>query len=216
MNFYVNAFISLTIGIGAVAGWVRFKKTDPVFLPFLLLLTGGFVNEIISIVLLLYGYSNQLNYRIFQLAESLLICWQFYRFRLFQKYSRYLLMQAFFLCLWAIEQTLFIRQFSFGSYFLIFHSLLLVVLSIQQTSVIIFEDNTSFSKHPVFLLCLGFILSFSYAVFVEVFLLIGVTQSPRFNENVYTCYACLNLFVNFVFAYAVLCFPLRQHYIMRF
>ncbi|MEI9912223.1 MAG: hypothetical protein WDO71_22775 [Bacteroidota bacterium] len=79
MSFSLNALFTLSIGIGAIISWVRYKKTDPAFVPFMWLLTTGLLNEIISISIMKAGYSNALNYNLYTLAESLLITWQFRR-----------------------------------------------------------------------------------------------------------------------------------------
>lgn len=60
MSFTLNAIFSLSIGLSVLIGWIRFYKTDPAFFPFLLLVSVGFANEVISIVLALYKHSNTL------------------------------------------------------------------------------------------------------------------------------------------------------------
>ena len=83
MSYELNAIISLTIGIGPIIGWVRFHKIDPAFLPFLLLLTIGFLNEVVSIILMKYGYTNIINFNSFKIIESVLLLWQFKNWKLF-------------------------------------------------------------------------------------------------------------------------------------
>jgi hypothetical protein len=217
MNFYLNAGFSLLIGVGAIIGWVRFNKTDPAFLPFLLLLSIGFLNESISIIVILGGYKNSFNYSIFKLLESFLINWQFLKWRLYNNRNKtYLSLQFVFLILWISEQLLFQNHFRiFSSFFSIIQSLILVSLSIRQINNIVFTDNIPLWRHPVFLICIGFIIYFTYDVGVEMFMILGLTKTPLFRINIYHILIYINLFINVIFICAVLCFPMRKRYIMQ-
>jgi hypothetical protein len=96
------------------------------------------------------------------------------------------------------------------------YSFIIVIMTIHQVNEIVFNDNTPLYKHPVFLICLGYILYFTYAIIVEMFMLFGITQSKLLRINIYKLLTYVNLSTNLLFAYAVLWFPLNRRYIMRF
>lgn len=215
MSFELSAAFSLTIVFGAIIGWTRFQKTDPAFLPFLLLLSIGFVNEVTSILLMTYGHSNMINYNLFELVESILLTWQFLKWGLFEKMKKlYYLLQVVFVFLWAGEN--FIHSFqAFNSYFIIVHSFLFVMMGISMINRVSLKESTPLLKQPVFLICIGLIIYFDYAVLVEAFWVFGLNHSASFRLRVYAILAYINLFTNLIFALAFLWIPMRPRYILQ-
>ena len=107
MSFELNAAFSLSIMVGAVIGWCRVRKSDPAFFPFLLLLTVGLVNEVISVILIRQGRQNVFNYNLYGLVEALLLAWQFLKWGLFKGARRlYYSLQVLFVSLWMAESLL--------------------------------------------------------------------------------------------------------------
>lgn len=215
MSFELNAVFSLSIGIGAIIGWIRFSKTDPAYFPFLLLLSIGFINEIISIILLTNGYNNIINFNTFLLIESILLTWQFRKWGLLKRngYVFYILIFIF-AGSW-IAENFFISVDAFNSYFFIVQSFLLVIMSIYMINVILTEDSTPLSRQPVFLICLGLIVYFTYAVLVEAFWIFGLNKSRSFRLRVFEIMSYINLVTNLIFAFAFLWIPMRPQYILR-
>src|SRR4051794_38288964 len=103
MNFTINALLSLSIGIAAIIGWVRFRKIDPAFVPFLWLIWLGLANEVISIMLMKSGFSNVIPYNLFNLCQAILITWQFRRWEFFTHAAPYFILQGCFILSWSIE-----------------------------------------------------------------------------------------------------------------
>ncbi len=214
MSFELNALFSLSIGIGAIIGWVRFKKTDPAFLPFLLLLTIGFINEIVSIILMKQGYDNIVNFNTFLLIESILLVWQFRRWGILRKAGIYPLLLILFCGCWIVE-SFFIPGISFNSYFFMVQSFILVMISIHMINIISLQESTPLYKQPVFLICLGLIIFFTYAVLVEAFWIFGLSKSRLFRLRVFEIMSYINLVTNLIFAFAFLWIPMKPQYILR-
>lgn len=216
MSFSLNALFSLSIGIGAIISWARYKKTDPAFIPFMWLLTTGLLNEIISITVMEAGYSNALNYNLYTLAESLLITWQFRRWGLFGKQRwLYYLLQTLYIAGWNFEWLMNPANRVFNSYFVIGHSIIIVLMSISQVNRLLFSVNRNLGREPVFLICMGMVVYFTYAVMVEAFWVYGLNQSKTFRLGIYEILSYINLFTNLLFAFATLCMPLKRQYIMQ-
>jgi hypothetical protein len=216
MSFELNAVFSLSIVVSVVIGWARFTKTDPAFFPFLLYLSLGFINELTGIIVVYRGYTNIISYNVFGLIESILLTWQFLRWGLFghNKWLYYFL-QAGFVVLWSAESFLLSVQ-TFNSYFIIAHSFLIVMMSITTINMVVLKESTSLLKQPVFLLCLALILFFTYAILVESFWIVGLSNQKTFRLKIYEILSYINLLSNLLFAFAFLWVPMRLQYILRF
>jgi hypothetical protein len=215
MEFQAHVVFSLSAGIGALIGWVRFRKTDPAYLPFILLLTAGFVTELISIIVIAKGYSNAIYYNLFTVAEALLVTQLFYRLRIFRTKKKYLVIQFFYLFVWTVESCYRWSLTGFNSYFIVSYSAILVILSIDLLHDVLFRAPYQLYRNPVFLISMGCILYFTYSIIVELFWFYGLNQSSRFRIGIYEVFAYVNLFTNILFILATLWIPLKRKYILR-
>ncbi|MBN8782733.1 MAG: hypothetical protein ABS85_15725 [Sphingobacteriales bacterium SCN 48-20] len=216
MSFVQHTLFSLSIAIGVVIGWVRFRKTDPAFLPFLLLLTAGLLNELTGLFVMLRGQNNSVNYNIYSLAEPILITWQFHRWKLFNGRNwLYFLLQSTYVLVWAAEYALATESHLFNSYFQILYSFAIVVMSIMMINRLLFSVTRSLFTDATFLICMGLVLYFLYAILLEAFWLYGLNKSRVFQLRIYYLMSYINLFTNIIFALATLWMPLKRRYIMR-
>jgi hypothetical protein len=215
MSFIWNAIFSLSIAAGAAVGIIRYKKLDGTFFPFLCLLWLGLINEIVSIGLMIAGFSNAIEYNLFALAETFIIVWQFKKWELFGRAGKlYLPLQVFVLLGWLVTMFVFDIRF-FNSFFLIGHSVLIVFLGITQMNRTSFEEPGNIFRHPVFLICLGFIIYFTFSILVETFWLYGLTKSKKFRVSIFEILAYINLFTNIIYALAALWIPLKRKYLLQ-
>jgi hypothetical protein len=216
MSFELNAVFSLTIGIGAITGWIRYRKTDPAFIPFILLLSAGFLNEVISILVVRAGYTNTVYYNVFSLAEGLFITWQFRKWKLFEKKTCifYLLTGAL-TALWLAESLMRNILQLYNSIFIISFSVLTITMSIHMINRLIFREPVRLYHNSAFLVCLGWLIYFTYSVLVETFWLYGLNQGRFFRIRIYEILAYINLFTNLVFVLAAIWMPLRRQYILQ-
>lgn len=202
---------SVSILIPAIIGMIRFKKIDSAYTPFLYLLWIGLINESVGFFTARTMGSNALNGNIYLLLEGLLILYQFRRWGLFSK-SKTLYHLTFYALIffWTVE-ALMVRDAKkeYVSYYLIFYSFAVALFSINQLNRLIASEARDFLKHPVFIISVGFIVFFSYAAFVELVYLFGQNLSIAFQTNVQNIVSFINLFVNLLYAVAVLWIPRR-------
>lgn len=216
MQFEVNALFSLSVGAGALVGWIRYKKTDPAFLPFLLFLTVGFLAEIISILLIKLKYSNAPVYNVYSLLEAMLLLFLFTRWGFFTRVRKLPFVLYFLLPVASLGEWLYRHEHSsFTSFFVIGYSFLVIFLSINQLQVVLFTEPFRLYQNPVFLICLGLVLYFTSTVLIEVFWVYGLNGSGAFRKRVVSIFSYVNLFTNFVFLIATLWIPLKPSYILR-
>ena len=83
MSYLIRVIFSFIIVVPVVISWVRFKKINPAYYPFIFCLWIGLINEIASYFCIKYFHNNAVNTNIYSLLESLFITWQFHRWKLF-------------------------------------------------------------------------------------------------------------------------------------
>src|SRR5205814_7501160 len=132
MNFTLVVIFSFSIFIAAIIGCIRFKKISPVYHPFLYCLWIGSANEILSYILVRRGFSTAINISIYVLAESLLFTWQFKNWGLFKR-SKILfpILLGSLILFWGIEGFFIVKTQNTISYFRIFYSFLISIMSIN-------------------------------------------------------------------------------------
>lgn len=215
MSFELNAVISLSVSLAAIMGWIRIKKIDPAFFPFILLMIAGLINETISVFIAYKQYSNAIPFNLYSLSAALLLGWQFYRWGRFKSKTIYLLVQVLFLATWLFE-TFVYRKNLFNSYFIIGYSFVIVLLCIEQINHEILPIKRQLWKDPIFLICMGLLIFYTYSIMVEAFWHYGLNRSKYFRQRIYEIMAYINLLTNLLFAFAVLWMPLKLRYMLRY
>ena len=84
MNYWLVVIFSFSIIIAATIGWVRFRKINPAYYPFIYCIWLAFLNEILSFIFAQTIRDNSVNNNLYALAESLLIVWQFRNWGIFK------------------------------------------------------------------------------------------------------------------------------------
>jgi len=216
MPYWMHLLFSFSIGIAAVLAAIRFPTLSSGFLPFVLLLWTGFLNELGSFLLIRNGYSNAVLYNLYSLTEAFLVSWQFARWGLFG--NRRLFYHGLLVCYfvaWCFENLIWRTPFAFNSYFSIGYSFVVVMMAIATISEMLFFENYRLWRHAKFLICMAFVVFYSYALFVELFWLVGWGYSQAFRVRIYEILSCVNFFTNLIFILAVLWAPMKLRSIMQ-
>lgn len=212
----MTAVFSLTIGISAVAGLIKMNRVENGYLPFLLLLCVGFINELVSIYFALRYHNNTVNYNIYLLLEAMLIAWQFQVWKLFQRRPGvYSGLQLMILIAWITESFLIEDLYSFNRYCLILFSFIIVLLSIYQIAYMIFFETNNLLQHSKFIICVAFVDFFCAQIITESIGLYGLHLSKDFRVQVQTLFSYVNLFSNLLFILAIIWMPTRPRYILQ-
>jgi hypothetical protein len=160
------------------------------------------------------GYSNAINYNLFSLFEGYVIILQFRNWGVFGGTKwKYPFLQWTNLIVWLIT-TLFNHN-GFNSYYIIGHSVLIVVLSINMVNDLLFTRHRSLLRQPKFLICMAFIILFTYTIMVEALWIFGINQSHTFRVHVLVIMSYINCLTNLVFALAILWMPMKRTYIFQ-
>ena len=215
MSFLLSAILSLGISIPAIIGLVKINRVDKTFLPFIILLCTGFLNELVSIYCAYQFGSNMVNYNIYVLFEIILALWLFNTWKLFGHYHVYLMLQIIVIITWCIETLYFNDIYSLNRYSLILFSFIIVVCSIFQVAYMIFSNTNKLLQHAKFIICMAFVIFFSYTIIAESIGLYGLSLSREFRVQVQTLFIYVNLFTNLLFILAVIWMPTKLRYIMQ-
>jgi hypothetical protein len=116
--------------------------------------------------------------------------------------------------MWLYENLVQGQIAAVSGFFRFTYSVVIVLLSITRINGVIATSRESMLVNPDFLLCAGFIIYFTYKIVVEAFWLYGLTASANFQLRVYDIMAYINLFINLLYAYAILWMPRKQLFTM--
>ena len=213
MNSTLIVIFSFSIAIGAIIGWIRFQKINPAYYPFLYFIWIGFLNEIISYIITHKGYSSAINNNIYVLAESLLIAWQFKNWGLFQR-PKYLFIAILFsfAFFWIIEG-FFVEGIKYAiPYFRIVYSFVIVLISINMLNKQLVRERKNILKNSIFLICIAFVIYFTYKVIIWSFWVYGLSLSKQFMKNLSAIISYINLLTNLTYTLAVLWMPTKHRF----
>ena len=213
MNHLLVELLSYSIAIAAIIGLININRIDKNFYLFITLLWIGLANEITSSILIAYSKPNAFNSNIYVLTEALLVTWFFQRLGLFTRNRKifYLILLIFSLS-WGWENFISGSIFRFGSYFRIFYSFVIVLMSINLLNRLIYEEKKKLVNNPVFLILIGFIIFFTYKALVEIFWVYGLNSSKEFRVAVYRIMTYINFSVNLIYAIALVWTPRKREY----
>lgn len=204
---------SFSIGLAAALSLIRFTRIEQSFVPFVILVWLGLLNETISYILTHSGHSNAVNSNIYTLTESILLLWFFLLQGSFSANKRFFyVLTAIFIIAWVVEKFFLSDIWRFSSYFTTFYSFCVVLLSIHTINRLIAGEPKYRAFNAVFLICVAFILFYTYTLLVEIFWIYGLNSGPEFRVQVYRILALINLFVNLLYAVAIIWIPRKQEY----
>lgn len=206
-----SIFLAILISI------LRFKMIGDAYYPFIYLLWIGGCNEILSAYLLSHNYYNVYNTNLYSLLEGLLLLWFFRNTSILDRVKMlFPFLIVLFIVTWAIDN-FFIGTFglNFNMYFNIISGLSIVLISINIINDILMKDREILTS-PTFLLCIGFVIYFTYRILVDAFLLYGQGIGEGFMSKVYAIHTWINLLCNLIYALAVLWMQRRQAFTLRY
>jgi len=216
MNFYTIELFASSIFLAGVIALFRFKEIRKEYYPFIILVWIGCVNEIISFLLVINGYYNVVNGIIYDLCESILLLWFFHTLGVFQRKQFWpWLLGPIFLIIWVVESFFSQKTGRFNSFFIMVYSFIVVILSINALNQMLFRER-NLLRNPAFLICIGFVIFFTYKLLTEVFWYYGLSRSWYFTQQVFNIFSIVNMLCNFIFALAILWMKQKKAFTLQF
>lgn len=213
MNYYLYLSLNLAIYIAGIIALIRFKKIESIYYPVIICFWIAAINETLNIVLILNRETTTLNNNVYVLIESILLTVFFAKAGLFRHQKMVYYFTGLFLLVYVIENFIAGEISRNSTYFRIIYSFIIVLMSISLVNRLIFSTNRSLWKHASFILCLGFIVYFTYKVLMQSFVLYGIEKQSLFLLNIYLIMIYINLGTNLLYAYSVLWMHKRTRFL---
>ncbi len=212
MNHTLIRILGFSIIVPALVGIIRVNKINRIYFPFLLCIWIGLLNECINYILIdFFHSSNSVNSNIYNLIESLLYVWLFRNLGLFTNKKFYILLISFLCTAWLFENLIVSNFTQFDSYFTVFYSLIIVLMSITMINRLIIKQ-INLLTNSIFLICSALVIYFTLSALTEIFWLYGFNSSESFRLNIYRIMAYINSSVNLIFASAILWMHRKQEF----
>jgi len=212
MFYWISVFMSFSVCIAAVIAAVRIRNLDPVYLPFILCIWIGTINELISFVLAQNGYANIANNNIYILIEGILLLWQFKRWKIINSrvFPTLVLLLA---GTWFYEiHNLHALQNLHYCYRLLYAAIM-VICCINFNNKLIISHANALVTNPGFLISTGYILYFIPKIVADTYWLYNANSSIEFLTAVFWVMATTNLLINLLFITAIIWIPRKPDYI---
>jgi len=198
-----------------IIGLVRFKKILKQYRLFIVFLSLGFLNDVLSPVIIKYWYTNAANANVYVLIESILLVFLFYNWDSFGKKILYFLV-GLFVVVWAAENLVYGSIFRLNSFFRLFYSLAVVILSIDQINLTMMHERKNLFRNARFIICCLFAFYYTFKATYEVFYFVPLRMSNGFYDNLFLILVFVNLFANLGYALAVLWIPTKQKFTLPY
>ncbi len=210
--YYVQCY---SILFAVVFGIIRFKKVEPSFRPFIILMWIGLANEIMSqLVVLVFNRMNA-NANVYVLVEFAFILFQFYKWNT-RPISRYLFLFCIGLGIWIVDNMVVNSISTINSIFRVSYSFIIVLLSLDQIGRLLLFERGSMFKNAIFLVCTGFLIFYGFKTCIEVFNILQLKFEADFYRNLWTLMGVFNIIANLIYALAILWMPKRREFILPF
>lgn len=210
-TFYILAAAS--VFLPALIALFKFRQIHKSYHPFIFCLWVGSAAEIISFILVINKRSNHINNNIYVFLEACLLTWFFKEAGLFRKKWLFPALLGLLVSVWIAENFIFSTLTHYSAYFRIIASFLVVFFSIGIINKMLFSNRRHLFGDATFLLCLSFIIYFTYKALIQAFVIYGVSGSNSFLLNIHIIMIYVNLATNLLYALAVLWMLRKPRYL---
>lgn len=216
MSFTLVVIFSFSVLIPGMIALFRVKNIDSVYYPVLFCIWLGCLNEFLSFSLVInrFRYQSVINNNIYALFEAILITAYFENVNLFQRKWMFRSIIAAFLLTWIADNVFFHPVTVNNTNFKVFYSIAIVFMSINIINKIIFSYKRYIPKDATFILCITFIIYFTYQALIQTFFFYGLKRNSNFLMAIYTIMIYINLGTNLLYTLAVLWMPKRARFIL--
>jgi hypothetical protein len=217
MQHWLSRISAISILLPAILGWIRFKKTDPSFHPFLFFIWSGTLTEAVGFIITRRGHHNLFVFNIYLIVSALLLLWLLKNLDISKANPLYNLSAAVYVVLWLVETFFFTRLFDgFNSMFQVFYSFTLVLMSVHLINSEIMKERISLTRNAIFVICAGNVLYNTVSILTETFYVYGIKFSLSFQISVITISSLVNIVTNMMFAFAIWWMPKRQAFTLQY
>lgn len=180
------------------------RLIDRSFNPFLFLILLNLIHEtFVWIILGKNAFDVRYSYNVYFLLEAFLITSQFARWGLFKrvKWMFYLFISSYSI-VWLLDSFYFTTGGVLNSYFIIFYSFCIILMSLGMLNQIIKTYYYDIVLNPIFLICSTFLFFFIYTIITEL-LSLYPKSALSFRWNILNLLNIINIICNCGYGFAI-------------
>lgn len=188
-----------------MAAILRVNRMKGKYLPLIILIALGAINEGISFFSDCLGHYTPVNGNIYIFFDFFLTIWLFYHLNsgLSKKFLVAVVIAGS--IIWIADNFFLHSLNSNNSLFRMVASFLIVFLSIDKINQIIFSSGYTETNRTDLVLSAGFLVYFTYKAFVEAYHVFPMHPDKSFYIILWVILGIINMIVNLMFAIAILC-----------
>lgn len=202
--------------IGLIYSFIRRKRMLMYYKPYYVYMWVAFLFEMLIEFVIHLGYKSAVLSNCYVLIEFPIFLWLFYNWSSRNNKIYFIAVFLIGLGIWIFDNLILNSIFQINSYYRIYYSVVLILFSINQLNKIIFQDDITLWKNPIFLISITSIVYYSYRVFIEGLFLFQQEFSNDFFRGVYFIMLIVNFLAHLVYTLAVLCIPAKQEFTLRY
>lgn len=212
MTATATFLLSLSVLFPFLVGLLRWRIISRRYYPLFILFSLALLAELIT----RYAVTSNKNSgwipanNLYVLIESILIPLQFIVWGyLYKKLNVFYLIAGILVLGWMAEHLLLGDITRLHPYFRMFYSLLTVLLSINTINYLVVHEERNLVRHPVFIICTGFIIFFTYQLVYEgIYNIVSDLESID-TSKLNTAFSIINAVCNILYGIAFLIVPAR-------
>lgn len=202
--------------IALILMYAKRKQIKEQYVLYVVFMVLAFLSESTLQSLVLAGYTTAVVSNIYVLFEFITLLGLFYQWSSKRNLAVFYAILASGVVIWVVDNFFFSTIRITNSYFRIYYAAVLILCSINQLNKVIFSETGNLFLNAQFLICITFIIYYSYRVFIETLFIFQFSMSNGFLEDVFMIMKIVNFFSHLILTLAVLCIPAKQEFTSRF
>jgi hypothetical protein len=212
MTDIATFLLSLSVLFPFLTGLLRWRVISQRYYPLFILFSLALLVELVN----RYAITNKNSgwipvNNLYVLVESILIPLQFVVWGYMnRKLNTFYIIAGILVLGWMVEHLLLGDITRLHPYFRMFYSLLIVLLSINTINYLVIQEERNLVRHPVFIICTGFIIFFTYQLVYEGIYNIVSDLKSIDTGKLNTAFSIINAVCNILYGIAFLLVPARN------
>lgn len=168
MNFHLLIIMNFTILFPGIIGLLRYQMINSRYYPFIYFSWLAALNEVLNFILIMNRIPNNINNNFYVLGASMLILYFLKTLVRFHKLEKvYAITFTVLALVWVVENIIMWKIMEVGVIFRICYSFAVVLFAVNGINHIITTNRGHIFKNADFLICVCFIMYYTFRVLVE-------------------------------------------------
>ena len=212
MTDIATFLLSLSVLFPFLSGLLRWRVISQRYYPLFILFSLALLVELVNRYAITSKNSVWIPVNnVYVLIESILIPLQFVVWGyMYRKLNTFYIIAGILVLGWMAEHLLLGDINRLHPYFRMFYSLLIVLLSINTINYLVIQEERNLVRHPVFIICTGFIIFFTYQLVYEGIYNIVSDLKSIDTGKLNTAFSIINAVCNTLYGIAFLLVPARN------